>query len=111
KTLPITFPTDCTVFAFFFDGKFKWCHSILAFCFRLVAMKPAFVTCHNTRQKIITFISKSLKKVMGDGSSLKHLLLTMGCSRLSKSVHAIIIVEIRKLPDEMSDLEDFDLVF
>ncbi|KAJ9591477.1 hypothetical protein L9F63_001963, partial [Diploptera punctata] len=36
----------------------------------LVAMKPAFVTCHNTRQKIITFISKSLKEVMGDGSSL-----------------------------------------
>ncbi|KAJ9577264.1 hypothetical protein L9F63_006170, partial [Diploptera punctata] len=28
-----------------------------------------------------------------------------------KSVHAIIIVEIRKLPDEMSDLEDFDHVF
>ncbi|KAJ9600306.1 hypothetical protein L9F63_009382, partial [Diploptera punctata] len=27
-----------------------------------------------------------------------------------KSVHAII-VEIRKLPDEMSDLEDFDHVF
>ncbi|KAJ9594944.1 hypothetical protein L9F63_013760, partial [Diploptera punctata] len=28
-----------------------------------------------------------------------------------KSIHAIIIVEIRKLPDEMSDLEDFDHVF
>ncbi|KAJ9595907.1 hypothetical protein L9F63_012926, partial [Diploptera punctata] len=28
-----------------------------------------------------------------------------------KSVHAIIIVEICKLPDEMSDLEDFDHVF
>ncbi|KAJ9594921.1 hypothetical protein L9F63_013781, partial [Diploptera punctata] len=28
-----------------------------------------------------------------------------------KSVHVIIIVEISKLPDEMSDLEDFDHVF
>ncbi|KAJ9583093.1 hypothetical protein L9F63_022561, partial [Diploptera punctata] len=28
-----------------------------------------------------------------------------------KSVHAIIIVEIRKLPDEMSHLENFDHVF
>ncbi|KAJ9597835.1 hypothetical protein L9F63_011330, partial [Diploptera punctata] len=32
---------------------------------KLVAMKPAFVTCDNIRRKIITFISKSLKKVMG----------------------------------------------
>ncbi|KAJ9597960.1 hypothetical protein L9F63_011161, partial [Diploptera punctata] len=28
-----------------------------------------------------------------------------------KSIHAIIIVEICKLPDEVSDLENFDLVF
>ncbi|KAJ9580714.1 hypothetical protein L9F63_024110, partial [Diploptera punctata] len=28
----------------------------------------------------------------------------------TKSIHAIIIVEILKLPDEMSDLEDFDHV-
>ncbi|KAJ9591242.1 hypothetical protein L9F63_002248, partial [Diploptera punctata] len=31
--------------------------------------------------------------------------------RTQKSVHAIIIVEIPKLPAKMSDLEDFDLVF
>ncbi|KAJ9587331.1 hypothetical protein L9F63_019158, partial [Diploptera punctata] len=31
--------------------------------------------------------------------------------RTQKSVHAIIIVEIPKLPAEMSDLKDFDLVF
>ncbi|KAJ9581463.1 hypothetical protein L9F63_023350, partial [Diploptera punctata] len=30
---------------------------------------------------------------------------------LVKSIHVIIIVEIRKLPDKMSDLEDFDHVF
>jgi len=29
KTVPITFTADGTVFVFFFDGKCKWCHSIL----------------------------------------------------------------------------------
>ncbi|KAJ9588644.1 hypothetical protein L9F63_018057, partial [Diploptera punctata] len=31
--------------------------------------------------------------------------------RTRKSAHAIIIVEIPKLPGEMSDLQDFDHVF
>ncbi|KAJ9581272.1 hypothetical protein L9F63_023544, partial [Diploptera punctata] len=45
--------------------------------FELVAMKPPFVTCHNTHQKIITFISKSLKKVMGDGTNFSSASLSV----------------------------------
>ncbi|KAJ9586615.1 hypothetical protein L9F63_019808, partial [Diploptera punctata] len=41
----------------------------------------------------------------------KHRYMREHPSRGEKSIHAIIIVEIRKLPDEMSDLEDFDHVF
>jgi len=40
-----------------------------AFHFRLEMVKPAFVTCHNTEQKIIAFVSIYLQQFGGDGFS------------------------------------------
>jgi len=42
----------------------------LQFSFRLEMVKTAFVTCHNTEQKIIAFVSISLQQFSGDGFSL-----------------------------------------
>ena len=42
----------------------------LPFRFRLKMVKPAFVTCHNTEQKIIAFVSIFLQQFWGDGFSL-----------------------------------------
>jgi len=42
----------------------------LPFRFRLEMVKPAFVTCHNTEEKIIAFVLISLQQFLGDGFSL-----------------------------------------
>ncbi|KAJ9584741.1 hypothetical protein L9F63_020922, partial [Diploptera punctata] len=58
-----------------------------------------------------TFRLKSMNTLDRKRRSLLRKLYPNMILLTQKSVHLVIIVEIRKLPDKMSDLEDFDHVF
>ena len=71
KTVPIIFLADGIVFGFFFC----WWIQMMPFHtlplpFGVEMMKPAFIACHNTEQKIISFVSISPKHFWSDGFSL-----------------------------------------